>query len=225
MSRPTPFDLLFGGRPDLLAGLTAAATAAGRDPRDRAAFAAVPEVQRFLGELASPELVAQHPEATEEYLQLLHALYRFDAAGRRVVAPTRAQLDPWTRRLAPTTVPQVPGGACYIQLPDQRWWAQRAPDQPHEPMDGLFLITAPRGDEVTVLAVLGLRAGRDGLTQICVHAQPGDFVAARAMRREPPFAPLMDGGDAAGFRSVGTAAELLTLAHLALLAGRDPKTP
>lgn len=225
MNRPTPFDLLFGERDTGLATLTAAAAAAGRDPRDRTDFALVPEVQRFLGELESPELVARHPEAAEEYLQLLHALYRFDAAGRQVVAPSRAQLERWHLRLPPAAAPEIPGGACYLQLPEQGWWAQRAAEEPHEPVDGMFLVAAPRGDEITLLVVLGLRAGRGGFSQVSMHARPTDFAAARGVRRQPPFAPLMDGGAAAGVRSLATAAEVLTLAHLALLAAQDTETP
>jgi len=224
MSRPTPFDLLFGERAGDLAALTSAAAAAGRDPSDRSDFALVPEVQRLLEQLGSPELIAQHPEAAEEYLQLLHALYRFDAAGRHLVAPARQQLERWCLRLPPAAAPEVPGGACYLQLPEQGWWAQRATGDPHEPVDGMFLVASPRADEITLLVVLGLRSGRGGFTQVTIHARPGDFAAARGMRRDPPFAPIMDGGTAAGVRSLATAAEVLTLAHLALLAVHDPET-
>jgi len=221
MSRPTPFDLLFGHRADLLAGLTAAAAAAGRDPRDRADFAAVPDVQRLLGDFESPDVVAAHPEAAAEYLLLLHAVYRFDAAGRRVLAPDPTALERWAGRVPPAAAPDVPGGACYLQLPEHRWWVQRAPDAPHEPVDGVFLTLAPRNDELSLLAILGLRTERGGLTQVSVQARPADFAAARTMRRDPPFAPLMEGGTAARFRSIATAAELLTLVQLGLLAAAD----
>jgi len=218
MKRPTPFDMLFGDQAAALQALTKAAAAAGRDPRDRAEFAMVPEVQRLLAELQSPDLVAQQPEAVQEYLELLHAMYRFDAAGRRALAPTRAQLQPWLRRLPPAEAPRVPGSACYVQLPANWCWGQRAPDAPHEPLDGVFVVTAPRGDEVTLLAVLGLRAERGGFTQVTVHAQPADFAAARTLQRDPPFAPLMAGGTSGDLLSVATSAELLTLVQLALLA-------
>jgi hypothetical protein len=218
MKRPTPFDMLFGDDAGALGTLTAAAAAAGRDAGDRGEFAMVPEVQRLLAELESPELVAQQPEAVQEYLELLHAMYRFDTAGRRVVSPARAQLQPWLRRLPPAEPPKVPGGACYVQLPAHWWWGQRGPDAPHEPLDGVFVVAAPRGDEVTLLAVLGLREERGGFTQVTVHARPEDFAAARGVQRDPPFAPLMDGGTSGGVLSVATPAELLTLVQLALLA-------
>jgi hypothetical protein len=112
----------------------------------------------------------------------------------------------------------VPGDACYVQLPANWWWGQRDADAPHEPLDGVFVVTAPRGDEITLLAVLGLRAERGGFTQVTVHAQPADFAAARTAQRDPPFAPLMEGGASGGVLSVATPAELLTLVQLALLA-------
>ena len=218
MKRPTPFDMLFGDQAAALQALTKAAAAARRDPRDRTEFAMVPEVQRLLAELQSPEVVAQQPEAVQEYLELLHAMYRFDVAGQRVLAPTRAQLQPWLRRMLPPDAPPVPGSACYVQFPANWWWGQRAPDAPHEPLDGVFVVAAPRGDEVTLLAVLGLRAERGGFTQVTVHARPADFATARTLQRDPPFAPLMTGGASGDVLSVATSAELLTLVQLALLA-------
>jgi hypothetical protein len=210
--------MLFGDQAGALGTLTKGAAAVGRNPQDRGEFAVVPEVQRLLAELEAPELVAEHPEAAQEYLEMLHAMYRFDAAGRRVLAPTRAQLQPWLRRLPPADPPRVPGSACYVQLPVNWWWGRRDPDAPHEPLDGVFVVDAPRGDEVTLLAVLGLRAERGGFTQVTVHARPADFAAARTMQRDPPFAPLMEGGASGGVLSVANPAELLTLVQLALLA-------
>jgi len=216
--RPTPFDLVFAPIADRLPPLGAAAAAAGRDPLDRREFALVPEVQRLLESLQAPDLVARQPEAAEEYLTLLHTAFRFDAAGRRVVTATRAQLEPWLARLPPAAAPSIPETACYVRLPAPWFWARRGDTEPHEPLDGMFAVTSPRGDEVTVLAVLGLRPERGGFTQITLRARPADFAAARAVRRDPPFSPLMDGGAAAGFRSVAAGGELLTLLHLALLS-------
>jgi len=218
VSRLTPFELVFAPIADRLSGLGAAAAAAGQDPHDPRAFAQVPEVQRLLQELEPPDLVARHPEAAEEYLALLHAAFRFDAAGRPIVTTTRAQLQPWLSRLAPAEPPRIPGGACYVQLPVQWIWARRDAAEPHEPLDGMFAVTSPRGDEITILAVLGLRAERAGFSQVVVRARPADFAEARAVQRDPPFGPLMEGGSAAGFRSVASAGELVTLLHLALLS-------
>jgi hypothetical protein len=218
MTRPTPFDLVFAPVADRFAEIAAAAAGRGRDPLERREFASIPHVQRLLNEIQAPDLPARHPDVAEEYLGLLHAAYCFDAAGRRVVVTTRAQLEPWLLRIPPTTSPRIPGGACYVQLPTPWFWAQGGDGEPHEPLDGLFVATAPRGDEITVLGVLGLRAERGGFTQVTVRARRADFAEAGAVRRDPPFAPIMEGGEAASFRSVAAAGELLTLLHLALLS-------
>lgn len=209
---------MFAPIAERLSGLTAAAAAAGRDPRDRREFALVPDVQRLLADLQTPEELGQRPEAVEEYLALLHAAYVFDAAGRQVVTTTRAQLEPWLGRLAPAEAPRIPAGACYLQLPARWFWARRGEAEPHEPLDGMFAVASPRGDEIAVLAVLGLRPERGGFTQVTVRARPADFAEARAVRRQPPFAPLIEGATTAGFRSVASGGELLTLLHLALLS-------
>jgi hypothetical protein len=117
--------------------------------------------------------------------------------------------------------PAIPGGACYLQLPHHWIWARASDTGPHEPLDGIFLAMDDRGQEITIVAVLGLHAGRAGFTQIALHVPPADFLAASSGARRPPFAPLMEGGAVRGFRSVATAGELLLLVSLALaLPGR-----
>lgn len=214
-ARPTPFDLMERAFGDVLASLDDAARATGRDPLDRRDFAQVPAVQRLLGDLAASPEGSADPDANEELLAVLHAVYRFARAGKPVRSVSRARLEPCLRD-RPAAAFDVPGGACYVQLPATWFWATRAADAPHEPLDGMFVVRSPRGDEITVVGVLGLRPDRHGFTQVTVHARPTDVAAAHGMQRDPPFAPRMDGGERAGFRSVATAAELLALAHLAL---------
>jgi hypothetical protein len=181
-------------------------------------FAATPEVQRLLERVQSPDLVAQRPDAAAAYLALLYAGYRHWEAGARVAAPARASLEAALQSPAPARPPEIPGGACYLALPTPWCWARAGDSGPYEPLDGCFLAADARGAEITVVAILGLRAERGGFTQIALHVPPGDFVAAAGVRRDPPFAPLMEGGAAAGFRSVATAGELLDLVSLALAA-------
>jgi hypothetical protein len=112
--------------------------------------------------------------------------------------------------------PTVPHGACYLQLPERIFWARIADTAAPEPLDGVFLVAGPAGAELTVLAVLGLRPDRDGFSQLVVTAPAADFSHAREAARRPLFAPVLDGGDRAGLRSLVSEAELLYLAHLAL---------
>jgi hypothetical protein len=218
VTRPSPFDLSLGPLADEFAAVREAGAREGRDLHHRQDFAASPEVQRLLARLQAPDLVARRPEAAEAYLALLYAAYRFWDGGACVLAPPRARLEEALAAPPDSRIPDIPGGACYLQLPTPWFWARAGDEGPHEPLDGCFLAADPRGDEVTVVAVLGLRAERGGFTQVALHVAPADFLTARGVRRDPPFAPLMDGGGAAGFRSVATAGELLQLVSLALTA-------
>jgi hypothetical protein len=215
VSRPTPFDLIFAEFADELTAIGVASVEAGRDLGD--AFASMPEVQRLLQRIEVPALVDEAPEAAAEYLALVYAAARFGAAGKRVLTPSRQQLASMLDRIPPPNVPPIPQHACYLQLPAHWIWAQATDGGPHEPLDGMFAVASGRG-ELTIVAVLGLRAERGGFTQVTVRAGPGEFAAARTLRRTPPLGPLMDAGASRGYRSVANPAELLTLTHLALLA-------
>lgn len=190
--------------------------AAAKNTADRGQFASLTAVQRMLLDVEAPQLVEQHPEAAEEYLNTLYAAYRYWDTGQHSVSLRREALEA-ALEAELEDPPSVPHGACYLQLPERWCWAQVAPDEPHEPLDGLFVIAAP-GREITVLAVLGLRADRPGFSEITVVAVPRDFAVARAEARTPPFAPVIDGGAAAGLRSLVSTGELLHLAHVALHA-------
>lgn len=211
MTRPTPFDLFFR---DLAAELGTIAVEA-----DRAAFARDPTVQRLLARIESPDLIEQQPEAAPEYLTVLYAAWRFHAAGERIVAVDRDALASAIDARSPEGTPAVPAGACYVQLPHQWFWGQVAPDAAHEPLDGMFVADNRRGDELVVVAVLGLRAERGGFSQLSVIAHPDDVRAAPGLARPERFAPVLEGGSLAGFRSVVSPAELLLLTHLALTRG------
>jgi hypothetical protein len=191
--------------------------AAAKDTAHRGQFASLSSVQQMLLDVEQPELVEEHPEAAEEYLNTLYVAYRYWDTGRHTVTPGRGALEEALEQ-EPDDPPSVPRGACYVQLPERWCWAQVAPEEPHEPLDGLFIVAAPDHREITVLAVLGLRADRPGFSEVAVVAAPRDFVAARAEARTPLFAPVVAGGDAAGIRSLVSTGELLHLAHIALYA-------
>ena len=72
------------------------------------------------------------------------------------------------------------------------------------------------GRELLVLAVLGLRPVRVGFSQISVAAPPLDVAGAARLVRRPLFAPVLEGGERAGMKSLVSDAELLHLTHLAL---------
>lgn len=214
--RPTPFDTIFGTLADAFEEVRADAARLGRDPRRPVDFPNIPAVQRLLEEVESPAVVEEQPAAAAEYLIALYAAYRLWDAGRHIVPIDRAALEPRLDSDPPRAFPAVPAGACYLQLPERWLWARVADDAPYEPLDGLFVAEAPSGDEITVVAVLGVHPDRRGFSQVSLSVPVEDIVAAREEMRTPRFAPAMPGGQAAGLRSIVAVGELLVLTHLAL---------
>jgi hypothetical protein len=218
MTRLHPFDHVFAPLAASFAEVRAEADAARCDTADRTQFASLQTVRQLVARLEDPDTVEGDPEAADQYLTALWAGYRFRDAGEPTLNTAKETL---ARRLDQPGPPAVgdPLGVAYARLPERWVWAQVAPEAPHEPIDGLFVVPGAGGRDLTVVAVLGLRAERPGFGQITVHATPDEAVAAFSAMRTPPFAPVVDGGDAAGIRSVVTRGELLVLAMLAAAVG------
>ncbi len=114
--------------------------------------------------------------------------------------------------------------AAYLQLPYQRVWARVGSDAAYEPMDGCFLCARelPGGaHELRLLAVLGLRAERPGVSLIMHHATFDDAgAAARAAHPwradAAPFANAIPGGERMGYKTIATVNELEAFALRAL---------
>jgi hypothetical protein len=221
VSRLHPYDHAFADLADARFGeIRDEAATDHRDLRDRAQFTALPSVQRLLTEMESPELLTEHPEAAVEYVTALYVAYRFWDAGRHTVSPARERLEIAMTAPSLPDRPAVPHGACYLQLPERWFWAQIDADAPHEPLDGMFVVENALGRDLSTLTVLGLRADRPGFSQIALAAVPDDLRAASA--EEPDYTPTLDGGDAAGLKSVTTPAALLHLVRAALASVAEP---
>ena len=191
------------------------------DSEDLAVFAKLEAVERILDRMRPGGDAADIPEIGEEYLRLLFAAYRYwrggrvtlDLEGETQELPS-PQLDEQALGHFIQGVPQ----AAYVRLPQHRFWGQVEAGAPHEPIDGFFLVAAGRrGLEWLIVAILGFRPDRGGFSQVSVTALAHDLLTARSVR-QPAFAPVMDGGDLAGFRSVTSVGELLLLARLALVS-------
>lgn len=216
MTRLAPFDYAFADlAAEHFAAIREEAALLHKDTSDRAQFFALPTVQRVLAAIEAPDVLTEAPEAGPEYATLLYAAYRYWLGGQHLIAITAPDAATSTADM-PLSVPH---GACYLQLPERRYWSQIAEGEPHEPLDGMFVAAGSDGREITVVAVLGLRADRGGFSEVSVTATPVEFAAAATELRSPAFAPLMEGGDRAGFKSVATTAELLHLTRLALGTG------
>lgn len=181
----------------------------GTDDLDRDAFLLDPAAVNLLRDLVPEEAPAEAVTAYAALLHMMHACWARDwplaSVGPELlrVALTR------TSHLTPRTPPTV----CYVQLPERLVWAEASPGEPHEPMDGIFLVAGAR---LQTVAVLGLRSGRDGFTTM-----EGDLAlpaAAPGAREDgtPPFASRLPGGDLARLLGVANPHELGALALLAL---------
>jgi hypothetical protein len=224
MPRPHPFDFAFGSVADQWFGeIRAAVSAEARDPFDLPQFTKLAPVKRILEEMQPEGTDPEMAEAVEEYLRLLFAAYHFWASGRHSQTLSRDVLErdlPSVAALGEgVMLPVLP--PTYFRLPEHQFWGQLAEGQPHEPMDGFFLVGGAAGRaEWLVVAVLGLRDDRDGFSQISVSATNAELVAA-APARLPVLGPAMPGGDFAGFHSVTSVAEMLLLVRLALISSEQ----
>lgn len=132
-----------------------------------------------------------------------------DAATARLTAPEYSTAR-W-RFAAPA--------AAYLQFPHQRLWARVAAGAAYEPVDGCFVCARdlPNGaHELRILAVLGLRAERPGVSLIMHHATINDAgLAERAAHpwREgaAPFTNAIPGGERMGYQTIATVNELEAL--------------
>ena len=212
MSRPHPFDLVFGQLAE--ATFPRLVGESSTEDIDIATFAKLGVVQELVSTLGVPELAEQNAQALEEYLLLIYVAYRFWRSGQQTHEVDRSALDGLVDQ-HPVSKRSSGFPACYLRLPERWFWAQIDETAPHEPLDGLFA-TPSGARQVTVVGILGLRTERGGFSQISVTATHTDIDAAPHTVRKPVFAPLMAGGTEAGFRSVASLGEMLYLAHLAL---------
>jgi hypothetical protein len=198
--RPHPFTLVFG------------ALAEEHFPAIRDAVGTTPSLDHFLLAEAVVDLLALvRPdggigEAMDDFVAFTHAAYCFWAAG----AETRELDAAATRALCTAAHPVgAPVRATeYIQLAPRLVWAQLADGEPHEPLDGWFVMPGAAG--LRCVACFGVHPERPGLSVVAlVGGAPGP------MAREdgtPLFAPTMEGGEAAGLYAVAAPEELLLLA-------------
>ncbi len=96
------------------------------------------------------------------YGALLHMLYVMWSRGWPIRTIDEAALRSALSK--PRALSPEPGivEPFYLQLPPNLVWAEPAAREPHEPLDGVFVIARP--DRVHALAVLGFRSEREGFT-------------------------------------------------------------
>ena len=192
------------------AEVRAALTKAGTDDLSGDAFILNGTVANLLRDLMPADAPADAITAYGALLHMLHVCWARDWPVVKIDAEAlrRALASPIPH--SPFPIPVV----CYVQLPEKLVWAEPAEGEPHEPLDGIFLIAA--GTRADALAVLDFRAARDGFTTmegaITLPSPPPPPRANGA----PAFSTTLPGGDLAELISVVDAHELCAIALASL---------
>jgi len=205
--RPTPFELVFGRlAPERFPALRSSLESRHTDPHDLDAFVLDPAVVSLLRELVPDEAAA-----VSEHLNLLHHAYLYWSEGQwyfqlsRTRAAAVLEGPPAGTGAADPEVPR----AYYIQFPERLVWAELQPGQPPEPLDGFFVRPWPTGG-LFVLGVFGLHPSRDGFSVADVDGHRTEVLQRADGSRL--FAPVLNGGEAAGLHSLVGEEEVLELA-------------
>jgi hypothetical protein len=207
LSRPTPFDLVFGDvSAQIFPDIRSALSRSGTEPRDRDGFLMLREAVTLLRELRPDEGLG---EGIDQLAALVHHAYLFWSAGCPAVELPAEHLDDLLGA-GPLSAEAHEGPlAYYIGVPERRIWAQAVPGSPHEPLDGCFVHAAPDGTSLRVLGVFGLHRERPGFTVVEV-AGPRSVGLSRPDGSEL-FSPTLPGGAAARLFSLAGGEELLEL--------------
>lgn len=212
--RPTPYDIAFGPEAEArFARMGESLAGAGRDPHDQDAFVLDREVVTYLRELVPDEGVG---DGLAQHIALLHHAYLYWAEGGWLIRLSRARASALLAgRVPPGGIPpaETPSverpRAFYLQLPERMVWAELAPGEPHQPLDGLFVRPWP-GAGCFLLAIFGLHPGREGFTVVDADGYREDELARSD--GTALFSPVLPGGAAAGLSSITGGEELLELA-------------
>lgn len=210
MARPTPYDIAFGPSAEApFTRIRQSLTETGRDPHDLDAFVLDREVVSYLRELVPEEGIGS---GIEQHVALLHHAYLYWAEGGIVIQPTRARTEKLLKQ-APAVANGDAPKAYYFQVPERLIWGGLSPEEPHQPLDGLFVRPYPeRG--FFLLAVFGMHAGSEGFTVVDLDGYQESELARED--GSPLFAPVLPGGAAARLYSIAGGEELMELAARSL---------
>jgi hypothetical protein len=207
MARPTPLDLVFPRIAEsTFPRIAASLAASGADPADRDAFLMDREVITLLHELRPEEGLG---DAMDQMVALVHHAYLAWASGAVTISVSREAamaLLGDERRNGGAAASEA--AAYYAQFPERMIWASVIEDEAPEPLDGVFVSEAPGGD-LRVLGIFGIRPDRAGFS--AVEASGARVEGLAREDGSPLFDPKLDGGAAAGLRSIIGEAELLEL--------------
>ena len=206
MARLTPYDIAFGpSAEERFTRIRESMAASGREPDDLDAFVLDREVVTYLRELVPEEGIGS---GIEQHIALLHQAYMYWYSGGIVVRPTKARTE---RMLAaePTAARGTLPHAYYFQVPERLIWGGLSPEEPHQPLDGIFVRPYADGG-LFLLAIFGMHAANEGFTVVDLDG----YREAELAREDGSalFAPVLPGGAAAGLYSIAGGEELMELA-------------
>lgn len=213
--RLSPFALVFGQlAPERFPGVQQAIGGDAATAADRDRFVLLAPVGQLLRDLAPDDAP---PDALEAYVRLLHHAYRHWVAGGWVYDVSADGLE---RALEGGSLSsETPHPALYLRLPALRVWGAPREHEPPEPLDGVFVTATATPGAIAALGIFGMHGERPGFSAVAVegHADEDDprtdeiLIAARRPDGSATFAPLLEGGAAAGVWSVANPGELLLL--------------
>jgi len=157
------------------------------------------------------------PALLQHHGALLFHSFHFWRAGR----PLYLLETPVARHLvesgpgAGMWAPSLPGPAGYVQLPQHLFWIPGGEGIPPESVDGLFW-SAPTGESLSLLVVLGIRRDRPGLSVVPLPALPLSAAGAWASLQVRPqgadFQSSLPGAELEHLYAVQAGAEAVKLA-------------
>jgi len=211
-ARVTPFELAFRTREraeSFVAEVEREAEARGVDPGDLNGFLTLAGVDAFVRELAGPEA---DPGALHRFGPLAFHGLRL-AREERPVYLMSTHVARYLVEGVPDGVPEPPGAAGYVQLPQHLFWTRAAGDAP-ESVDGVFW-SVTRGDRFHALAVTGVRPDRPGVGVIPLPTAPlsdaGGWLDADARDGGQAFAVDLPGAELDNLYGLETVGEIFLL--------------
>lgn len=192
-----------------------------------AALAQLPAAGALLRELLPVEPGDEaHGIVFAQVSALLFHAFRFWQHGRIVCRFDEAALRPLLLPGVEPVSAAPPAEAGYVQLPRNLLWAAADEGDTPEPADGFFW--SATSSRLDLLLILGLRAGRPGVTVVDVSLEGGYDLAQWAGTKARPdgddFANVLPGGELQSYHALMNHAELVRLAALCfgrIAAGAD----
>lgn len=167
-------------------------------------------LREIRGEEDPPELIQQHGALLYHafhFHEAGHPLYLLDTDMVRFVVENGPGEGEWP--------PALPGKAGYLQLPQHLFWTAGGEGEAPESLDGIFW-SAPDGENVTLLIVIGMRKDRPGLAVVPLPTLPLSAAVSWASISVRPegedFRSVLPGAELEGLYAVEAGAEALKLA-------------